>query len=106
MRKEIWYSPDMFFNRDMLMMLERNMKVDETNKFWEDIKREGVLFDQHITHLWRKKKNAAATTTVLAAVIRTTFVIMFLSDDDGFIGETCGGRTGPSSLNGKKVSMF
>lgn len=28
-------------------MLARNKKVDETKKVWEDLKKEGVLFDQH-----------------------------------------------------------
>ncbi|CAN6557542.1 unnamed protein product [Malus baccata var. baccata] len=46
-RKEIWYRPDMFFYRDMLMMLARNKKVDEAKKVWGDLKREEVLFDQH-----------------------------------------------------------
>ncbi|XP_058736275.1 pentatricopeptide repeat-containing protein At1g62350-like [Vicia villosa] len=46
-RKEIWYQPDMFFYRDMLMMLARNKRVDETKRVWEDLRREGVLFDQH-----------------------------------------------------------
>ncbi|XP_059665410.1 pentatricopeptide repeat-containing protein At1g62350 [Cornus florida] len=46
-RKEIWYRPDMFFYRDMLMMLARNQKVDEAKRVWEDLKREEVLFDQH-----------------------------------------------------------
>ncbi|XP_006353864.2 pentatricopeptide repeat-containing protein At1g62350-like [Solanum tuberosum] len=46
-RKEIWYRPDMFFYRDMLFMLARNKKVDETKKIWEDLKKEGVIFDQH-----------------------------------------------------------
>ncbi|CAN8245203.1 unnamed protein product [Cochlearia groenlandica] len=46
-RREIWYRPDMFFYRDMLMMLARNKKVEETKKVWEDLKGEGVLFDQH-----------------------------------------------------------
>ncbi|KAM1206276.1 hypothetical protein PS2_006959 [Malus domestica] len=46
-RKEIWYRSDMFFYRDMLMMLARNKKVDETKKVWGDLKREEVLFDQH-----------------------------------------------------------
>ncbi|KAJ8770950.1 hypothetical protein K2173_022122 [Erythroxylum novogranatense] len=46
-RKEIWYRPDMFFYRDMLMMLARNRKVDETKRVWQDLKREEVLFDQH-----------------------------------------------------------
>lgn len=46
-RKEIWYRPDMFFYRDMLMMLARNKNVDEARRVWEDLKREGVLFDQH-----------------------------------------------------------
>ncbi|XP_058110426.1 pentatricopeptide repeat-containing protein At1g62350 [Magnolia sinica] len=46
-RKEIWYRPDMFFYRDMLLMLARNKKVDESMRVWEDLKREEVLFDQH-----------------------------------------------------------
>ncbi|KAH9790247.1 pentatricopeptide repeat-containing protein [Citrus sinensis] len=46
-RKEIWYRPDMFFYRDMLMMLARNKKVVEAKQVWEDLKREEVLFDQH-----------------------------------------------------------
>ncbi|XP_028796005.1 pentatricopeptide repeat-containing protein At1g62350 [Neltuma alba] len=46
-RKEIWYRPDMFFYRDMLMMLARNKRVDEIKRVWEDLKREEVLFDQH-----------------------------------------------------------
>ncbi|CAB4278738.1 unnamed protein product [Prunus armeniaca] len=46
-RKEIWYRPDMFFYRDMLMMLGRNKKVDEAKQVWGDLKREEVLFDQH-----------------------------------------------------------
>lgn len=46
-RKEIWYWPDMFFYRDMLMMLARNKRVDETKRVWDDLKGEGVLFDQH-----------------------------------------------------------
>ncbi|KAL9234817.1 hypothetical protein vseg_009642 [Gypsophila vaccaria] len=46
-RKEIWYRPDMFFFRDMLMMLARNKKVDEAKQVWADLKQENVLFDQH-----------------------------------------------------------
>ncbi|KAM7252124.1 hypothetical protein ACFE04_024007 [Oxalis oulophora] len=46
-RKEIWYRPDMFFYRDMLMMLARNRKVDEAKHVWEDLRKEKVLFDQH-----------------------------------------------------------
>lgn len=46
-RKEIWYRPDMFFYRDMLMMLARNKKVEEAKRVWEDLRREEVLFDQH-----------------------------------------------------------
>ncbi|XP_054795173.1 pentatricopeptide repeat-containing protein At1g62350-like isoform X3 [Prosopis cineraria] len=46
-RKEIWYRPDMFFYRDMLMMLARNKRVEEIKRVWEDLKREEVLFDQH-----------------------------------------------------------
>ena len=37
-----------YLDKTMLMMFERNRKVDETNKVWENIKREGVLFDQHL----------------------------------------------------------
>ncbi|XP_040990972.1 transcription factor bHLH91-like [Juglans microcarpa x Juglans regia] len=46
-RKEIWYRPDMYFYRDMLMMLTRNEKVDEAKQVSEDLKKEEVLFDQH-----------------------------------------------------------
>ncbi|KAK9673580.1 hypothetical protein RND81_12G176600 [Saponaria officinalis] len=46
-RKEIWYRPDMFFYRDMLMMLARNKKVEEAKQVWIDLKQENVLFDQH-----------------------------------------------------------
>ncbi|PIA37479.1 hypothetical protein AQUCO_03000213v1 [Aquilegia coerulea] len=46
-RKEIWYRPDMFFYRDMLMMLARNKKGDEIKQVREDLRREEVLFDQH-----------------------------------------------------------
>lgn len=46
-RKEIWYRPDMYFYRDMLMMLARNKRVDEARMVWDDLKRENVLFDQH-----------------------------------------------------------
>uniref|UniRef100_A0A2P2N2H8 Uncharacterized protein MANES_11G012200 n=1 Tax=Rhizophora mucronata TaxID=61149 RepID=A0A2P2N2H8_RHIMU len=46
-RKEIWYRPDMFFYRDMLMMLARNRKTAEARRVWTDLKREEVLFDQH-----------------------------------------------------------
>uniref|UniRef100_A0A7N0THK3 Pentatricopeptide repeat-containing protein n=1 Tax=Kalanchoe fedtschenkoi TaxID=63787 RepID=A0A7N0THK3_KALFE len=46
-RKEVWYRPDMFFYRDMLMLLARNRKVDEANRVWADLKKEEVLFDQH-----------------------------------------------------------
>ncbi|GFQ04581.1 pentatricopeptide repeat-containing protein at1g62350 [Phtheirospermum japonicum] len=46
-RKETWYRPDVFFYRDMLMMLARNKKVDEARTVWGDLKREQVLFDQH-----------------------------------------------------------
>ncbi|CAL1355871.1 unnamed protein product [Linum trigynum] len=46
-RKEIWYKPDMFFYRDMLMVLARNKKVEEVQQVWRDLKREQVLFDQH-----------------------------------------------------------
>lgn len=37
----------MFFYRDMLMMLARNKSVEQAKWVWEDLKREGVLFDQH-----------------------------------------------------------
>ncbi|KAG9455211.1 hypothetical protein H6P81_008115 [Aristolochia fimbriata] len=46
-RKEIWYRPDMYFYRDMLLMLARNKKVDEVKVVWVDLKEEGVRFDQH-----------------------------------------------------------
>lgn len=46
-RKEIWYRPDMFFYRDMLIMLARNKAVDETKQVWNDLRGEGILFDQH-----------------------------------------------------------
>ncbi|KAL4194332.1 hypothetical protein AMTRI_Chr05g68060 [Amborella trichopoda] len=46
-RQEIWYRPDMFFYRDMLLMLARNRKVEEAAQVHEDLKREGVHFDQH-----------------------------------------------------------
>ncbi|XP_057445441.1 pentatricopeptide repeat-containing protein At1g62350 [Lotus japonicus] len=46
-RKEIWYRPDMFFYRDMLMMLARNRRVEEAKRVWNDLKGEEVLFDQH-----------------------------------------------------------
>ncbi|RCV46698.1 hypothetical protein SETIT_9G552500v2 [Setaria italica] len=46
-RKEIWYRPDMYFYRDMLYLLARNRKVDETRQVWADLKSEDVLFDQH-----------------------------------------------------------
>ncbi|KAI3746436.1 hypothetical protein L6452_08869 [Arctium lappa] len=46
-RKEIWYRPDMFFYRDMLIMLARNKKVEEIKQVWEDLKKEEVHFDQH-----------------------------------------------------------
>ncbi|KAI4373645.1 hypothetical protein MLD38_011751 [Melastoma candidum] len=46
-RQEIWYRPDMFFYRDMLMMLARNKMVEESRRVWDDLKNENVLFDQH-----------------------------------------------------------
>ncbi|GAU27063.1 hypothetical protein TSUD_314250 [Trifolium subterraneum] len=46
--KEIRYRPYMFFYKDMLMMLARNERVDESKRVWDDLKREGVLIDQHI----------------------------------------------------------
>lgn len=46
-RREIWYRPDMFFYRDMLMMLARNKRIEETRQVWGDLKQEQVLFDQH-----------------------------------------------------------
>uniref|UniRef100_A0A1D1XDS0 Pentatricopeptide repeat-containing protein At1g62350 n=1 Tax=Anthurium amnicola TaxID=1678845 RepID=A0A1D1XDS0_9ARAE len=46
-RKEIWYRPDMFFYRDMLMLLARNKKAEEAKQVWVDARREEVQFDQH-----------------------------------------------------------
>ncbi|XP_031490576.1 pentatricopeptide repeat-containing protein At1g62350 [Nymphaea colorata] len=46
-RKEIWYKPDMFFYRDMLMMLAQNKQAEKLMQVWEDSKREKVHFDQH-----------------------------------------------------------
>lgn len=46
-RKEIWYRPDKFFYRDMLLMLSRNKRINEAKKVWGDLKKEKVLFDQH-----------------------------------------------------------
>ncbi|KAK8946538.1 Pentatricopeptide repeat-containing protein [Platanthera zijinensis] len=46
-RKEIWYHPDMFFYRDMLMMLARNKGEEETRRVWADLRSEAVRFDQH-----------------------------------------------------------
>ncbi|KAL8161034.1 hypothetical protein V2J09_012523 [Rumex salicifolius] len=46
-RKEIWYRPDMFLYKDMLLTLARNKKVEEAKTVWKDLKREEVLFDQH-----------------------------------------------------------
>ncbi|KAL4587871.1 hypothetical protein LXL04_000746 [Taraxacum kok-saghyz] len=46
-RKEIWYRPDMFFYRDMLMMLARNKKAEEIKRVWDDLTKEEVHFDQH-----------------------------------------------------------
>ncbi|KAM0909418.1 hypothetical protein ACQ4PT_014826 [Festuca glaucescens] len=46
-RKEIWYRPDLYLYRDMLHMLARNKKIDETRQVWADLKSEDVLFDQH-----------------------------------------------------------
>ncbi|KAI4368644.1 hypothetical protein MLD38_017180 [Melastoma candidum] len=46
-RREIWYRPDMFFYRDMLMMLARNKMVEESRQVWDDLKNENILFDQH-----------------------------------------------------------
>lgn len=37
----------MFFYRDMLMMLARNKKVDESMTVWNDLKGEDIHFDQH-----------------------------------------------------------
>ncbi|KAG6485359.1 pentatricopeptide repeat-containing protein At1g62350-like [Zingiber officinale] len=48
-RKEIWYRPDMYFYRDMLMMLARNKKLEETKQVWAHLKSEEVHIDQH-TH--------------------------------------------------------
>ncbi|XP_072983034.1 pentatricopeptide repeat-containing protein At1g62350 [Typha latifolia] len=46
-RKEIWYHPDMYFYRDMLMMLARNKKIEEAREVWTDLRTENVRFDQH-----------------------------------------------------------
>ncbi|KAK1311848.1 Pentatricopeptide repeat-containing protein [Acorus calamus] len=46
-RKEIWYRPDMFFYRDMFIMLARNKRIEDTRQVWDDMKSEGVHFDQH-----------------------------------------------------------
>lgn len=46
-RKEIWYRPDMYFYRDMLMLLARNKKVEEAKQVWADLKSEDVHIDQH-----------------------------------------------------------
>ncbi|KAH7667554.1 Pentatricopeptide repeat-containing protein [Dioscorea alata] len=46
-RKEIWYRPDMYFYRDMLMMLARNKKEEEARQVWADLRGEEVRFDQH-----------------------------------------------------------
>lgn len=46
-RKEIWYRPDMFFYRDMLMMLARTKQIEEVKRVWKDLKKEEVHFDQH-----------------------------------------------------------
>ncbi|KAL5707861.1 hypothetical protein ACHQM5_018716 [Ranunculus cassubicifolius] len=46
-RKEIWYRPDMFFYRDMLIMLARNKRANEIQLVREDLRSEEVLFDQH-----------------------------------------------------------
>ncbi|XP_074585369.1 pentatricopeptide repeat-containing protein At1g62350 [Curcuma longa] len=46
-RKEIWYRPDMYFYRDMLMMLARNKKLEETKQVWAHLKSEEVHIDQH-----------------------------------------------------------
>ncbi|URE41342.1 Pentatricopeptide repeat-containing protein [Musa troglodytarum] len=45
--KEIWYRPDMYFYRDMLMMLARNKKLEEAKQVWAHLKSEDVHFDQH-----------------------------------------------------------
>ncbi|KAL8207925.1 hypothetical protein R6Q57_007337 [Mikania cordata] len=53
-RKEIWYRPDMFFYRDMLMMLARNKKVNEVNRVWQDLKNEeGVTPERGREARWR-----------------------------------------------------
>ncbi|CAA6661845.1 unnamed protein product [Spirodela intermedia] len=46
-RKEIWYRPDMFFYRDMLVMLARNGDAEAAKRVWGDSRKEEVLFDQH-----------------------------------------------------------
>ncbi|WOL04610.1 pentatricopeptide repeat-containing protein [Canna indica] len=46
-RKEIWYRPDMYFYRDMLMLLARNKKLEEAKLVWAHLKSEDVHIDQH-----------------------------------------------------------
>ncbi|XP_020574443.1 pentatricopeptide repeat-containing protein At1g62350 [Phalaenopsis equestris] len=46
-RKEIWYHPDMFFYREMLIVLARNKREIETRQVWSDLQSEAVRFDQH-----------------------------------------------------------
>ncbi|XP_078448535.1 pentatricopeptide repeat (PPR) superfamily protein [Wolffia australiana] len=46
-RKETWYRPDMFFSRDMLLMLARNGEEEAARRVWADLVAEGVRFDQH-----------------------------------------------------------
>eukprot|EP01018_Ginkgo_biloba_P000149 Gb_32807 [translate_table: standard] len=46
-RKEIWYRPDMFLYKDMLIMLAKNKKREEAMQVWEDMKKEDIHVDVH-----------------------------------------------------------
>lgn len=46
-RKEIWYKPDMFLYKDMLITLARNRKGEEAMQIWKDMKAENIHVDQH-----------------------------------------------------------
>lgn len=46
-RKEIWYKPDMFLYKDMLITLARNKKGEEAMQVWKDMKAENIHVDQH-----------------------------------------------------------
>lgn len=45
--KEIWYKPDMFLYKDMLITLARNKKGEEAMQVWKDMKAENIHVDQH-----------------------------------------------------------